>query len=259
MERTPLVIGNWKMNGSASQVDEFAAAFNRSDEHPCELGICVPFVYVERMARAVSGSHVRVGAQNVAATIEPGAQTGEVNARMLTDVGASDVIVGHSERRAGFNESDAAVVAKMSAAIDAGLRPILCVGETKQERDAGRFQQVIDGQLDSVLSNFESDQLASIVIAYEPVWAIGTGDTASAEQAEEAHHYIRGRIAEVGAELADGCRIIYGGSVKPNNAGDIFSQPNVDGALVGGASLKFDAFAAIAAASVDPQFHQNNS
>ncbi|NNC24490.1 triose-phosphate isomerase [Salinisphaera sp. USBA-960] len=253
MKRGSLVIGNWKMNGSASEVDHFAAALKGAEQLPCEVGVCVPFVYIERMARAVAGSQVVVGGQDVADRVDPGALTGAVNARMLGDVGAGDVIVGHSERRSEYGETDQNIVAKVGAALEAGVRPIVCVGETKQQRDAGHFQQVVDAQLDAVLSSFESRELASLVVAYEPVWAIGTGDTATPEEAEEAHSHIRGRVAAYNSELADGCRIIYGGSVKPDNAADIFRQDNVDGALVGGASLNYDSFAAIAAASVEAE------
>lgn len=251
MQRESLVVGNWKMNGSGSQVDDFAAALNRSERLSCEIGVCVPFVYIERMARGVAGSRVAVGGQNLARTAEPGAFTGEVNGAMLADAGAGDVIIGHSERREHFGESDAIVINKVGAALDAGLRPILCVGETKQQRDAGRVEQVLNAQIDAVFSNFDNDKLASLVVAYEPIWAIGTGDTATPAEAQSAHHHIRERIAEFDSTLAERCRIVYGGSVKPGNAAEIFRENDVDGALVGGASLDFDSFAAIAAAGAD--------
>lgn len=249
MQRGSLVLGNWKMHGSASQVDDFAAALAQSGRLPCETGICVPLVYVGRLAAALADSPTVVGAQDLAAAAEPGALTGEVNGHMLADVGAADVIIGHSERRALFGESNDTVVAKVGAALEAGLRPIVCVGETKQQRDAGQFESVVNAQVDAVISNFDSAQLASLVIAYEPVWAIGTGDTATPDEAENAHRHLRERIATSDQALADNCRIIYGGSVKPDNAAEIFNKPNVDGALVGGASLDVDSFAAIAAAT----------
>lgn len=250
MSRTAFVAGNWKMNGSADQVEAFVASITRADAQlSCDLAICAPSVYLQRMASELSASRVAVGGQNLAAEIEPGAFTGEISGAMLVDVGCRYVIVGHSERRALYGETDEVVVAKTRAAAAAGLHPIVCVGETLSQREADDTEAVLSTQLSALLSGCESAELANLVIAYEPVWAIGTGRSATPEQAQAIHAFLRAKIAEWDATMASSVQIIYGGSVKADNAADIFAGKDVDGALVGGASLKADSFIDIARAA----------
>lgn len=214
-----------------------------------QVAVCPPAVYLQRLASELRGSFIGLGAQNMSAEKE-GAFTGEVSGSMLKDVGCSCVILGHSERRQLYGETDAAVNAKTLAALSYGLTPIVCVGETLQEREADSTAQVIDQQIRGSLAGLNPEQAAGLVIAYEPVWAIGTGKTATPAQAEEVHAQIRQLLGELfGPQVADGIRIQYGGSVKPDNAAELLGQPNIDGALVGGASLKADSFAAIVAAA----------
>ena len=241
-----LVVANWKMNGSAAFVDAFAAGW-QAPPRTVDAVICPPLAYLQRLAQAMAGCNVRFGVQNVAP--EPaGAFTGEHAAPMARDLGAEFAIVGHSERRALFAETDAVVASKFAAAIDAGLVPILCVGETLAERRAGRAQQVVLDQLDAVIDRCGAAAMADAVLAYEPVWAIGSGETASPAQAQEMHEVLRRRMTEVLGASASSVRILYGGSVKAANAGALFAQPDVDGALVGGASLDAAEFAAICCA-----------
>jgi len=250
MSRKTLIAGNWKMNGSAAQVDEFAQAMAADGGRvSAELLVCVPLVYIERMARGLSGSGVALGAQNLADEVEPGAFTGEVNGAMLAESGCSHVIVGHSERRALYGETNAVVAAKVQAAVAAGLQPILCVGETLDQRDAERTEAVLTAQLDAVLSACDDATLAQMTLAYEPVWAIGTGRSASPEQAQAIHAFLRAQIERKDATLAGSMQFLYGGSVKPDNAAALFAGADVDGALVGGASLKADSFLDIARAA----------
>lgn len=250
MSRTAFVAGNWKMNGSAEQVEAFVAAItNGGAAAGCDLAICVPSVYLERMAAGLSGSAVALGAQNLASEAEAGAFTGEINGAMLIDAGCRYVIVGHSERRALYGETDAVVVTKTRAAAAAGLHPIVCVGETLEQREADDTETVLARQLGAVLSECAPAELANLVVAYEPVWAIGTGRSATPEQAQAIHAFLRAQIAEWDATMADSIQIVYGGSVKPDNAADIFAGKDVDGALVGGASLKADSFIEIARAA----------
>lgn len=250
MSRMPFVAGNWKMHGSTDQVASFVAAINSADAGlSCDLAVCVPAVYLQHMADGLSDSRVAPGAQNLAAEVEPGAYTGEINGAMLVDTGCQYVIVGHSERRAMYGETDEVVVAKTRAAAAAGLYPIVCVGETLAERDSDDTEAVLTRQLRALLSGCERAELSNLVVAYEPVWAIGTGRSATPAQAQEIHAFLRAQIAEWDATMADSVQIVYGGSVKPDNAADIFAGKDVDGALVGGASLKADSFMEIARAA----------
>ncbi|SHF10447.1 triosephosphate isomerase [Microbulbifer donghaiensis] len=240
--RTPLVAANWKMNGSREFAEQFFAAFDMSGVG-CQVVVCPPFPYLPLVADKV-GSGVSVGAQNLSQEAS-GAYTGEVSAAMLLDWGVDYAIVGHSERRSLYGESSELVAQKFVAAQSAGLIPILCVGETLAERESGRTLEVIAAQLQAVTDVAEGDIWAHAVIAYEPVWAIGTGKTATPEQAQEVHRFIRERLGEAGAPV----RILYGGSVKAGNAEALFAQADIDGALVGGASLDAEEFARICRAA----------
>jgi triosephosphate isomerase len=249
--RRPLVAGNWKMHGSrAENARLIEALIEANGASAGEVLVCPPAVYLWEIARLIKDEGVLLGAQNVCAETHPGAFTGEVSAAMLADVGASYVLVGHSERRALYGETDALVARKFVATQAAFLTPILCVGETLAEREQGLTEVVIARQLDAVLTVAGIRAFRRAVVAYEPVWAIGTGKNASPEQAETVHAFIRDRIASQDATIAAALRLLYGGSVKAANAGEIFAQPNVDGGLVGGASLKADEFLRICAASV---------
>lgn len=248
--RKPLVAGNWKMYGSGAEaarlVDGLIA--NGAGSGAAEAVVCPPFVYLAEVGRRLEGSAIGLGGQDVCAE-EPGAHTGEVAASMLVDVGCRYAIVGHSERRAMYGESDDLVARKFAAACRHGLVPVLCVGESLQEREADATRAVILRQLDAVLSTTDIGAFARAVVAYEPVWAIGTGRTASPAQAQEVHALIRGRIGEKDATIAASLRVLYGGSVKAANAAELFAMPDVDGGLIGGASLKADEFASICAAA----------
>jgi triosephosphate isomerase len=248
--RRPLVAGNWKLNGSrtanAALVAAVRAALPRARGY--DVMVCPPFVYLTEVRELLSDSGVLLGAQN-AAVEQSGAYTGEVSAVMLRDVGCSHVIVGHSERRTHYGESDAVVAHKFMAVRAAGLTPVLCVGETLQERNAGVTEAVIRRQLGAVFGNATDAELAGSVIAYEPVWAIGTGHTATPAQAQEVHVLIRGMVAARDARIAKELRILYGGSVKGSNARDLFAMPDIDGGLVGGASLDAAEFALICTAA----------
>ncbi len=246
MMRTKLVAGNWKMNGSRAQTDsllrDLRAALDGSP--PCEVLVCPGFPYLQQAGELLAGSGIRLGAQNLAVE-DAGAFTGEVSGPMLADLGCEYVLVGHSERRSLFGEDSDTVAKKYVAAQRGGLKPVLCVGESLEEREAGTTERVIGEQLRAVLELAGVDSLASAVIAYEPVWAIGTGRTASPEQAQAVHAFVRGLVAENNGIIADSVRVLYGGSVKSSNAGDLFSMPDVDGGLVGGASLDAQDFAGI--------------
>ncbi|MCH9693801.1 MAG: triose-phosphate isomerase [Gammaproteobacteria bacterium] len=248
--RQILVAGNWKMNGSnaANQelIDGIVAGVPDGDGF--QLLVCPPLPYLAVVAASATGSGVAVGAQNVSEH-EAGAYTGETSAAMLKDVGCEYVIVGHSERRALYAESSAQVAAKFVAAQAGGLAPILCVGETLEEREAGTTESVIDEQLDAVLDAAGVAAFDSAVIAYEPVWAIGTGMTASPEQAQDVHRHIRERVAAKDAAVAAKVQILYGGSMKGENAPGLLSMQDIDGGLIGGASLKASDFLAIADAA----------
>jgi len=246
--RRKLIAGNWKMNmDRAGGVALAKGVADRAGEVPnVDLLVCPPSVYVLPVAEAVKGSKLAVGAQNMYHEAS-GAFTGEVSPAMLVDVGAKFVILGHSERRHIFNETDAEVNKKTHAALAAGLVPIVCVGELLEEREAGKTAAVIKSQFDGSLAGLTADQIEKTVIAYEPVWAIGTGKVATPAQAEEVHADLRTLLAkQYNDGVAQKVRILYGGSVKSSNAAELLGQPNIDGALVGGASLKVDEFIGIA-------------
>ena len=248
--RRPLIAGNWKMHGSRAENAELIEALllGLPDQIPFDIVVCPPFVYLWEVARLLKASSIGLGAQSVCAE-QVGAFTGESSAAMLKDVGCKYVIVGHSERRAIYKEDDALVARKFLATQSQGLIPILCVGETLEERERSQTMQVVSRQLTAVLDLAGVTALRAAVIAYEPVWAIGTGKNATPEQAQEVHAYIRAAIAARDAKIAVDVRILYGGSVKAANARELFAMPDVDGGLVGGASLKADEFLKICAAA----------
>jgi triosephosphate isomerase len=248
--RLKLVAGNWKMHGSLASNQALLTALVSQLEglNGMRCAVCVPFPYLAQAQASLTGTKLAWGAQNLS-QYDKGAFTGEVSASMLLEFGCSYVIVGHSERRALFGETDAVVAVKFAAALAAGITPILCVGETLEERDAGRAESVIARQLDTVIAGSGMVGLAKSVIAYEPVWAIGTGKTASPEQAQAVHAFIRRKLATLDADIAAALIIQYGGSVKAANAAELFSQPDIDGGLIGGASLQVDEFMAICQAA----------
>lgn len=248
--REKLVAGNWKMHGSLSENKALLDAIipQLADLSRASCAVCVPFPYLFQAQAALQSGNISLGAQNMSQH-EKGAFTGEVSAAMLLDFGCKYVIVGHSERRALYGEDDATVAAKFVAAQKAGLTPILCVGETLEEREANITEQVVARQLDAVLAVAGVAGLAKSIVAYEPVWAIGTGKTASPEQAQAVHAFIRGKISAASAEIAAGLVIQYGGSVKAANAAQLFSMPDIDGGLIGGAALSADEFVAICRAA----------
>lgn len=251
--RTKFVAGNWKMYTTAGKAKDLAAAVAQrlSSDDKVTVAVCPPFPYLNLVGAALRGSKVALGAQNCNPENE-GAFTGEVSPLMLVDVGCTYVIVGHSERRRKpeFNESDAFINRKVKAALAAGLQVILCVGETLDERQAGKIESVLDMQLTGGLQGVPAADLARVVLAYEPVWAIGTGHNATPQQAQEAHAFLRRRAGALYSPAAASSLVIqYGGSVKADNAAALMSQPDVDGALVGGASLQVDSFVAIVRAA----------
>ena len=248
--RRPLIAGNWKMHGSRSSVAALLDGIQSgmSAVRSAEVAVCPPFVYLAQVQTQLAGGGVAWGAQNLSHE-KSGAFTGEVSADMLTDFACKYVIVGHSERRAIYGESDALVAKKYAAAQQAKLIPILCVGELLEERESGATESVVARQLDAVLSSSGIASFARAVIAYEPVWAIGTGRTASPQQAQDVHAFIRARLRKLDAAIADKVQILYGGSVKASNAAEIFNMSDVDGGLIGGASLKADEFLAICKAA----------
>jgi triosephosphate isomerase len=248
-KRRPLVAANWKMNGTLASIRALVRdVAGGAAGLPAELVLCAPFPYLAEMQRALEGTNLALGAQNLSEH-EAGAYTGEVSAAMLSDYNCRFVIVGHSERRSLYGETDAVAARKFSSAARGGLTPILCVGERLEEREGGQTDEVLARQLDAVLKECGIETFAKAVIAYEPVWAIGTGRTAAPEQAQEAHAFIRLRLARHDDHIAAGLRILYGGSVKAGNARDLFSQADVDGGLVGGASLDAKEFLAICEAA----------
>ncbi|MFN7955096.1 MAG: triose-phosphate isomerase [bacterium] len=251
MARTPFIAGNWKMHGRAAEARALAQALKAKigSIDGVDVGVAPPFTALELVRAEIAGSRILLGGQNLHE--EPkGAFTGEIAAGMLVDAGCGFVIIGHSERRQYFGETDAGVAKKLRAAAAAGLVPIVCVGETLAERESGRTEAVIEGQIRGALTGLGESEAPGLVIAYEPVWAIGTGRTASPEQAEEVHAKIRGWLGQLlGASRAAQTRIQYGGSVKADNAKALLSQPNIDGALVGGASLDAASFEAIVRAA----------
>ena len=249
--RTPLVAANWKMFKTVAEavayVREFTGLVSGMDD--VEIVVAPPFTAVHATAEAARGSRVAIAGQDLYWEAE-GAFTGEVSAAMLREAGARFVVIGHSERRTKFGETNDQVNRKVKAAMAAGLTPIVCIGETLDERESRETLRVLDRQIKAGLDGLTANQVAALAVAYEPVWAIGTGRNATSAQAQEAHAHIRGRLGEwFGAEAGDACRILYGGSVKPANTKELVSQADVDGALVGGASLDPKAFAEIVAAS----------
>lgn len=250
--RQPLVAGNWKMNGSTASVRELLEGVKGGvgDVSKCGVAVCPPFVYVPQAQEALAGSTIAWGAQNLS-TERSGAFTGEIAASMLLDFDCTYVIVGHSERRSLYGEDDALIARKFAVARAAGLKPILCVGETLDEREQGVTEAVVARQIDAVIGLEGVEALADGVVAYEPVWAIGTGKTATPEQAQDVHAFIRSRIAERNADVAQGLRILYGGSMKPGNAVDLMAKEDIDGGLIGGASLVADDFLGICKAAHD--------
>ncbi|ACR29672.1 triose-phosphate isomerase [Burkholderia glumae] len=247
-QRVKRVIGNWKMHGRLNgnrallgEVLDGAQAVSAD----VEIGVCVPFPYLAQVGELLAGSRVASGAQDVSAH-EQGAYTGEVAGAMIAEFGAKYVLVGHSERRTYHGESSNLVAVKAQRALGAGLTPVVCVGETLAEREAGSTETVVGAQLDAALALLSDQEAARIVVAYEPVWAIGTGKSASSEQAQQVHAFLRSRLAAKGVEQVS---VLYGGSVKPDNARELFGQPDIDGGLIGGASLKGGDFLAICRAA----------
>ena len=248
MKRRPVIAGNWKMYKLNAEAVDTALALKPlvANANHCDVVIAPVFTALKNVSDRLEGSNVRVAAQNCAAESKHGAHTGEVAADMIKDAGCSHVIIGHSERRQFYSETNATVNAKTKSAIQSGLIAIVCVGETLAEREAGNAETVVKTQIKAGLEGLTVADTERIIIAYEPVWAIGTGKTATPEQAQEMHGVIRRTVSEThGKEVADAVRILYGGSVKPDNISELMSQDDVDGALVGGASLEADSFAKI--------------
>ena len=263
-KRRPLVMGNWKMNGRQANNEALLSALKPAVAgfDTIDIAVCPPFPYLSQTASQLADSNITFGAQNLSAQ-QDGAYTGEVSSGMLVDLKVRWVLVGHSERRSLYGETDEIVAAKTQVALDAGLIPVICIGETLEERKTGDTEVVLARQLDAVLPVFrrfrrfrrrpaiERHPASAFVLAYEPVWAIGTGLTATPEQAQAVHAFLRDRLASSGYAAAPSVRILYGGSVKAANAPELFSQPDVDGGLVGGASLVANEFVGIAKAAVD--------
>ena len=247
MARKPIIAGNWKLNMLKADAEALAKGVVAAvgTKNDVDVVLCPTFTALDTVAKTIAGSKVAMGAQDCYWE-EKGAFTGEIAPSMLKDAGCTFVIIGHSERRQYFGETDATINKKAKALYAAGLTPIICVGETLEEREACKMQAVIETQVRGTLAGLEADKVAASVLAYEPVWAIGTGKTASKEQAQEVHAIIRKLVAELfGQAVADAVRIQYGGSVKAENAAELMAQPDIDGALVGGAALKADSFAGI--------------
>ncbi len=244
--RKPFIAGNWKMYKTVAEAEQFIQALlpRVSTADRVDVAICPTFTALEAMVDSTRGSRVEVFAQNMHYDSE-GAYTGEVAPPMLVEVGVRGVVLGHSERREHFGESDRALASKLPAALEAGLIPILCVGETEQEREQGDTERKLRHQVQEDLARLQDDQLGDVIIAYEPIWAIGTGKVASAEQAQEAIAFVRALVGDRSEEQAQRTRVVYGGSVKPANAGELLALPDIDGALVGGASLEAESLAAI--------------
>jgi triosephosphate isomerase (TIM) len=250
LSRTPFMAGNWKMHKTVAEAEAFVQALlpRVSTADSVDVAICAPFTALAALVDSTRGSRVEVFAQN-AHEASHGAYTGEVSVAMLAELGVHGVVLGHSERRELFGETDRALAEKVPAALDAGLRVILCVGETEDERERGETERKLRHQVQEGLDKVADDVLGDIVLAYEPIWAIGTGRVASAEQAQEAVAFIRALVAGRDAEQAQRTRVLYGGSVKPENASELLGLPDVDGALVGGASLDVASFAALVEAA----------
>ena len=247
MERKVIIAGNWKMNKDAAAGKELVESLKAlvADVTEAEIVVCPPFTTLNAVVAAAAGSNIKVGAQNVH-WAENGAFTGEISAEMLVSTGVEYVIIGHSERRQYFGETDATVNSRLKAALGAGLKPIVCIGETLEEREGDLTEKVLGKQLEDGLKDLDAATVGSMVLAYEPVWAIGTGKTATPEVAQATHAFIRSKVAELfGKEAAENVRIQYGGSMKPENAEELVRQADIDGGLIGGAALKADSFAAL--------------
>jgi triosephosphate isomerase len=250
MSRVPLVAGNWKMYKTVAEAEHYIQALlpRVAGLEGVEIAICTPFTALQAMVDSARGSRVAVYAQNMHEAPE-GAFTGEVSAPMLVELDVDGVVVGHSERRQYFGETDRSVALKVAAALQAGLRPIVCVGETEEERLAGDTERKLRHQVQEGLEHVPRERLEEVAIAYEPIWAIGTGSVATPEQAQEAASFVRALVGALAPGVAERVRVLYGGSVNPGNAAELLALPDVDGALVGGASLDAESFAAIAAAA----------
>ena len=248
--RTPFIAGNWKMHKTIAEAEEYVQALlpRVSSAEGVEIAVCTPFTALQAVVDSTRGSRVEVYAQNMHQAPE-GAFTGEVSAPMLEEIGVHGVVLGHSERREYFNETDRALSEKVPAALGVGLRPILCVGETEEERERGDTERKLRHQVQTGLEKLQNEQLGVIAIAYEPIWAIGTGLTATPEQAQDAVAFVRALVAGFDKDAAEQVRILYGGSLKPDNAPEILALPDVDGALVGGAGLDAGSFTKIVEAA----------
>jgi triosephosphate isomerase (TIM) len=247
--RQPIVAGNWKMNGTRDSVRALVEGIvgGIGNVKNSQVVLCAPYVFLDMVGSMIEGTSIALGAQNVAKE-DPGAYTGEIAAPMLTDFGVKYAIVGHSERRSYYGDTDEIVARKFVRARQDGLTPIVCVGELLEEREAGQTEQVVARQLDAVIELAGVESLRDSVIAYEPVWAIGTGKTATPDQAQDVHAFIRGRVAESDAGVAEAVRIQYGGSMNAKNAAELLAMADIDGGLIGGAALKPDDFLTICAA-----------
>lgn len=248
--RQPLVAGNWKMNGTKASVESLLSDLKAgvSDAMNAEVAVCPPFIFLQHAAALLRGSGIALGSQNVCDQ-DKGAFTGEISAPMLKEADVKYAIVGHSERRHVYGENSELVARRFAAARRSNLAPILCVGETLDEREQGVTEKVVETQINAVIDLLGVDGLQDAVIAYEPVWAIGTGKTATPEQAQEVHAFIRAKLAGLDGALAESIRILYGGSVNAGNAADLLAQPDIDGGLIGGASLKAEDFLTICRAA----------
>ena len=248
--RTPFIAGNWKMYKTIAEAEEFVSGLlpRVSSAEGVEVALCTPFTSLQAVVDSTRGSRVEVYAQNMHQA-DSGAFTGEVSAAMLVELGVDGVVLGHSERREYFNETDRALQQKVPAALEAGLTPILCVGETEEERERGDTERKLRHQVQEGLEKVPVSELHRVVVAYEPVWAIGTGLAATTEQAQETCGFVRALVQGFDKEAGNQVRVLYGGSLKPENAAEILSQPDIDGALVGGASLDAESFAAIVEAA----------
>ena len=250
MSRRPLIAGNWKMNKNLDEALELVLELKRllASARHCDIAVIPPYVVLHPVAKKLEGANIALGAQELY-PVDSGAYTGAVSAPMLAAVGCTYALVAHSERRQYFGENDASANERMKAALKAGLTPILCVGESLEQRRAGSTMEVVGGQVEAALADLDNAQLGATVIAYEPVWAIGTGEVAAPEQAQEVHCAIRERLRHRDAAVAENMRILYGGSMKAGNAEALLAQKDIDGGLIGGASLKADDFAAIVRAA----------
>lgn len=246
--RRALVIGNWKMNGSSAENEALIKGLLPISAFLAESAVCVPYIYISQVNALLEGSSIGCGSQDVSVH-DKGAYTGEISASMQADLGIGYVLVGHSERRQYHRESDELIAQKVIAAQSAGLKPVLCIGETLEEREAEKTLDVVGTQLQTVITAIGDSGLDNLVVAYEPVWAIGTGLTATPEQAQDVHQFIREKLGSAGEKI----QILYGGSVKASNASDLFAKADIDGALVGGASLKVDEFTKIVEAATASQ------